>query len=210
MIVLMRQLAACIVAAALLGAGCGWEEDKTHPPERGSAERRPDKLPANVVARIGDEDITKQEAGHWTEAARRQGQHEGEAACRSTKACRAQAMQFLVSAEWLLQHARESKIVATEKEIERTFIKQKREAFPNESDYREFLRESGRSEADLRFQVKLTVLTNKMQKSIAGAGRSKTQQERLEAFTAQFRRRYKRVTTCRRKYEAPSQCGKLV
>jgi foldase protein PrsA len=211
----MRHLAACLVAAALLGAGCGGDEDEPRRSESGSAERRPDDLPADVVARVGDEDITKQEADHWTEAARRQGQQEqgeqGEqAACKSTKACRAQAMQFLVSAEWLLQHARESKVVATEKEIDRVFRKQKREAFAKESDYRAFLKASGRSEADIRFQVKLNVLTDKMQKSITGAGRGKTQQQRLDAFAAQFRRRYKPVTTCRRKYVSPGQCSKLV
>ena len=200
----VRQLAACVAAAALLGAGCGGDEGDAGPSKSGPAERRSGELPANVVARVAGEDITKQEAAHWIAAARKQG------GCKSAKACREQAMQFLVSAEWLIQHARESKVVATDKEVDREYRKQKRKAFPNESEYREFLRESGRTEADLRFQVKLSVLTNKMQESIVGSGGAKTQQQRLDAFVAQFQRRYKRQTTCRRKYAAPKQCGKLV
>lgn len=204
MIVTVRQLVACAVAAVLLGAGCAGDEVETDSSRPGPADRRSDELPANVVARVADEDITRREAAHWIAAARKQGD------CKGAKACREQAMQFLVSAEWLIQHARESKVVATEKEIDREFNKQKRKAFASESGYREFLRNSGRSEADLRFQVKLAVLTNKLQESIVGSEQAKTQQQRLDAFVVQFQRRYKRQTTCRRKYAAPKQCGKLV
>jgi len=82
-----------------------------------------------------------------------------------------QTMQFLISAEWLQQEAKKRGVDATPAEVKKTFDEQKKQAFPKEKDYEKFLKDSGRTEADLLFQVKLSVLTNQLQaKVVEGEG----------------------------------------
>ena len=79
---------------------------------------------------------------------------------------RDQTMQFLISAQWLLQETKKRNITATDKEVQTTFQQQKKQSFPKEADYQKFLQTSGQTEADLLYRVRLSVLTNKLQQSI--------------------------------------------
>src|SRR3954449_2396235 len=79
---------------------------------------------------------------------------------------RDQTLQFLISAQWLLQETAKRHIRATPKEVQTTFQQQKKQSFPKEADYQKFLATSGQSETDLLYRVKLSVLTNKLQQSI--------------------------------------------
>jgi foldase protein PrsA len=102
-------------------------------------------------------------------------------------------------------------VVASDAEVRKRYEKEKREAFPSERDYRRFLKSSGRTEADLLFQVKLSVLTDKLKRAITGRGGKKGQQQaRLEVFVERFQKTYKRQTVCRRTYASKAQCGRIV
>src|SRR3954454_580150 len=79
---------------------------------------------------------------------------------------RDQTMQFLVSAQWLLQETAKRKITASDKEVQTTFQQQKKQSFPKEADYQKYLATSGQTEADLIYRIKLSVLTNKLQQAI--------------------------------------------
>jgi foldase protein PrsA len=79
---------------------------------------------------------------------------------------RDQTMQFLVSAQWLLQESAKRNIKASDKEIQDSFEQQKKQSFPKEKDYQKFLESSGQTEEDLLYRVRLSVLTNKLQQSI--------------------------------------------
>src|SRR4051812_7554195 len=79
---------------------------------------------------------------------------------------RDQTMQFLISAQWLLQESKKRNITASDKEVQTTFQQQKKQSFPKEADYQKFLKSSGQTEADLLYRVRLSVLTNKLQQSI--------------------------------------------
>jgi foldase protein PrsA len=79
---------------------------------------------------------------------------------------RDQTMQFLISAQWLLQESKARKITASDKEVQTTFQQQKKQSFPKEADYQKFLASSGQTETDLLYRVRLSVLTNKLQQSI--------------------------------------------
>jgi foldase protein PrsA len=184
-----------IVAAILSGCGGGDEE---------SSEDRPE-LPAGIVARVGEANITKAEADHWTEAARAQ-----DPKCRQGGGCREQAMQFLVSGHWLVVHARRTGVRVTSREIDELFEKQKRQAFGSDREYRRWLRSSGRTEVDLHVQIKYSILTNKIQASLDTSGGKKNDQQRLDAFVARFRRTYKRQTICRRAFAPKGQCGTII
>jgi foldase protein PrsA len=75
-------------------------------------------------------------------------------------------MQFLISAQWLLQESKSRNITASDKEVQTTFQQQKKQSFPKEADYQKFLASSGQTEADLLYRVRLSVLTNKLQQAI--------------------------------------------
>ena len=79
---------------------------------------------------------------------------------------RDQTMQFLISAAWLQQEAKAKGVTATDAQVRRAFEQQRKQAFPKLKDYQKFLKNSGRTEADLLFQVKLSVLTNALQAKI--------------------------------------------
>jgi foldase protein PrsA len=79
-----------------------------------------------------------------------------------------QVMQFLVSAEWIKQEAADRGVEVTEAEVRQQFEDQKKQSFPDDDAYKEFLRTSGQTEQDLLFRVRLDVLSNKVRQEIIG------------------------------------------
>lgn len=77
-----------------------------------------------------------------------------------------QVMQFLVSAEWIEQEAADRNIKVSETEVRTQFEDQKKQSFPDDKAYKDFLRTSGQTEQDLLFRVRLDVLSNKVREEI--------------------------------------------
>jgi parvulin-like peptidyl-prolyl isomerase len=77
-----------------------------------------------------------------------------------------QVMQFLISAEWIQQEAKGRGITASDAEVKQRFEQQKKQSFPNEKAYRQFLQTSGQTEKDLFFRVKLDVLSNAVREQV--------------------------------------------
>jgi foldase protein PrsA len=73
-----------------------------------------------------------------------------------------EVMQFLIQAEWVQQEAEEQDVKVSDKEIKQSFEDQKKQAFPNDKAYKEFLESSGMSEEDILFRVKLDQLQQKL------------------------------------------------
>src|SRR5205085_5489638 len=51
---------------------------------------------------------------------------------------RDQTMQFLISAQWLMQEAKARGVTATDAQVKRAFEQQKKQAFPKQKDYEKF------------------------------------------------------------------------
>jgi foldase protein PrsA len=81
-----------------------------------------------------------------------------------------QVMQFLISSRWVELEAQSQGVDATPAEVNRTFEEQKRQSFPSEKEYQAFLKASGQTEADLKYRVRLDVLSNEVRKKIVGQG----------------------------------------
>jgi foldase protein PrsA len=77
-----------------------------------------------------------------------------------------EVMQFLIQAEWVQQEAEAQGVKVTDKEIKRSFEDQKKQAFPNEKAYEQFLKSSGMTEADILFRVKLDQLQQKLTQKV--------------------------------------------
>lgn len=82
-----------------------------------------------------------------------------------------QTMAALIQEIWIEKEAEEQGVTVTDAEVRRAFEETKRQSFPNERDYRAFLRQSGMTQADVedrvRVQTLATELTRKIQDSAA-------------------------------------------
>jgi foldase protein PrsA len=81
-------------------------------------------------------------------------------------ALKQQVMQFLVSAEWIQQEAKNQGVKVSDKEVQKQFQDQKKQSFQKEADYQKFLKTSGMTEADLLFRVKLDVISNDVRNKV--------------------------------------------
>jgi foldase protein PrsA len=77
-----------------------------------------------------------------------------------------EVMQFLIQAEWVEQEAEAQGVKVTDKEIRRSFEDQKKQAFPNDKAYQQFLEQSGMSEQDILFRVRLDQLQQKLTQKV--------------------------------------------
>jgi foldase protein PrsA len=77
-----------------------------------------------------------------------------------------EVMQFLIQAEWVQQEAADQNIKVTDAQIKKSFADQKKQAFPTDKQYKQFLASSGMTEADILFRVKLDQLQQKLTQKV--------------------------------------------
>jgi foldase protein PrsA len=82
-----------------------------------------------------------------------------------------QVMQYLITSEWLEREAEERDIKVSDETVRKEFDKQKKQSFPDDKAYQEFLKTSGQTEQDLLFRVRLDYISNEIRKQVvAGKG----------------------------------------
>jgi len=77
-----------------------------------------------------------------------------------------EVMQFLIQAEWVQQEAEKRDIDVSDKAVQKSFADQKKQAFPTDKAYKEFLKTSAMSEEDILFRVKLDQLQQKLTQKV--------------------------------------------
>ena len=92
-------------------------------------------------------------------------------------AVKQQVMQFLVSAKWIEGEAKERGVSATTAEVDRQFEETKDQSFPNEKAYKRFLKTSGQTEEDLKFRVRLDVISNKIRQQVTESSQNVSDSE---------------------------------
>ena len=100
-----------------------------------------------------------------------------------------EVMQFLIQAEWVQQEAAEQDIKVSDKEIEKSLEDQKKQAFPNEKQYKQFLATSGMTEQDILFRVKLDQLQQKLTQKITNDAK-KVSDEEVSAYYEKNKKRF--------------------
>jgi foldase protein PrsA len=100
-----------------------------------------------------------------------------------------EVMQFLIQAEWVEQEASDQDIEITDKEIQRALEDQKKQAFPNDKQYQEFLASSGMSEKDVLFRVKLSQLQQKLTEKVTSDAK-KVSDEDIQAYYDKNKKRF--------------------
>ena len=77
-----------------------------------------------------------------------------------------EVMQFLIQAEWVQQEANKRDITVSDKAVQKSFEDQKKQAFPTDKAYQQFLKTSGMTEGDILFRVKLSQLQEKLTQKV--------------------------------------------
>src|SRR5215208_3426467 len=104
-------------------------------------------------------------------------------------ALRDQVLQLLVSFEWIEGEAKAQNIKVTDKEIQKTFDNQKKEAFPKEADFTKFLKDSGQTEKDIMKRVRLDTLSNKIREKVT-KGKDKVSDAEITAYYNKNKERF--------------------
>jgi foldase protein PrsA len=104
-------------------------------------------------------------------------------------ALKREVMQFLIQAEWVQQEAEDQGIKVTDKQIERAFEDQKKQAFPTDKAYKEFLASSGMTEEDILFRVKLNELQQKLTQKVTEDAKKVTDAD-VEAYYQKNKKRF--------------------
>jgi foldase protein PrsA len=102
---------------------------------------------------------------------------------------RTQVMQFLIQAEWVQQEAEKQDVKVTDSQIQKSLEDQKKQAFPNEKAYKEFLASSGMTEEDVLYRVKLDQLQQKLTQKITEDAKKVTDED-IEEYYEKNKKRF--------------------
>ena len=168
-----------------------------------------DPLPKGAVARVAPGLIRTPSYRHWFRitvalAGRKKPPKEG---TRAHTRLRKDTMRFLITARWVVLEAPEHGVKVSKGEVTKALKKSKRQSFPNERAYRAYLKRSKQTDKDIRFRIRLNLLTNKLQDHVtAGTSTRAEAEDALNRFVAAFNRKWRARTACAAKY-ATSQCS---
>jgi foldase protein PrsA len=90
-------------------------------------------------------------------------------------------LQTLIQGDWIAGEAKAQGIKVDDKAIQKQFNTLKKQQFPKEADYQKFLKQSGLTEADLKENVRLQLLTNKLRTKII-AGKANVTKAQIAAY----------------------------
>ncbi len=115
--------------------------------------------------------------------------------CRQEyEAIRDRVMQLLVNAEWIEGEAKEQNVTVSDAEVRKAFETQKKQNFPKEADYENFLKQSGQTEEQLLSQVRTGELARKISEKVV-EGKDKVTDAEISAYYAKNKARFAQPET---------------
>jgi hypothetical protein len=191
----------------------------------GTATAQEPRVPEGAVALVGDERISEAEFRHWlrigirgqsgpvdpprferciaaerqtpSEQRRPSSERELRSRCRKRyEALRASTMAFLVQGVWVRQEATARGLDVGRDRVRRSFERQRRQAFPTEDAYREFLRSSGLTRADLLVRIEFDILQRRLVRAATSDVPAVTPKA-VDRYYAQHRRRFSGLSPAR-------------
>jgi foldase protein PrsA len=128
------------------------------------------------------------------------------------EAVRDQALQVLVSFQWVEGEAEERGIKVSDAEVKKSFEQQKKQSFPKDADFEKFLKDSGQTEEDILRRVKLDLLSTKIRDAVI-KGKDKVSDAQVKAYYEKNQARFAQperrdVSLVRTKQQAKAQQAK--
>ncbi len=129
------------------------------------------------------------------------------ASCRTReRRTRQNTLSLLIQAVWFEKETAALGIEVTDARVEQKLRKTKRESFPRKGDYERFLRQTGMTEGDVLFRLRIQLLGEAIVAHVQrGAGKDKDR--RLTAYGRAFQKRWQGRTECRRGFVIRQFCG---
>jgi foldase protein PrsA len=100
-----------------------------------------------------------------------------------------EVMLFLIQAEWVEQEAEEQGVEVSDASVKKSFEDQKKQAFPTDKAYNEFIKTSGMTEEDILFRVKLNELQQKLTQKVTQDA-TKVTDEDIQAYYDKNKQRF--------------------
>jgi len=100
-----------------------------------------------------------------------------------------EVMQFLIQGEWVQQEADKRNIEVKPAELQKALEDQKKQVFPNDKQYQQFLKTSGMTEEDVLFRVKLNELQQRLTQD-ATQDAKKVSDEDISAYYEKNKQRF--------------------
>ncbi len=100
-----------------------------------------------------------------------------------------EVMLFLIQAEWVEQEAEEQGVEVSDASVRKSFEDQKKQAFPTDKAYNEFIKTSGMTEEDILFRVKLNELQQKLTQKVTQDAAKVTDAD-IEEYYEKNKRRF--------------------
>ncbi len=100
-------------------------------------------------------------------------------------------MTFLITSAWVEGEARDTGIRLTARQVDAEFQRQRRAAFRTDSEFERFLRSTGQTQVDVRYRLRIDMLSARMQRHVS---------------PEDLRRKWRTRTRCLPIYTVP-QCG---
>ena len=100
-----------------------------------------------------------------------------------------EVMLFLIQAEWVKQEAEEQGVEVSDASVKKSFEDQKKQAFPTDKAYNEFIKTSGMTEEDILFRVKLNELQQKLTQKVTEDATKVTDAD-IEEYYEKNKRRF--------------------
>jgi foldase protein PrsA len=92
-----------------------------------------------------------------------------------------QALQLLIRSTWLDQEAERQGVEVKESEVTKRVNEQRKQSFPNEKDWKEFLQQLGATQSDIAFDARQGLLEQKITEKIT-AGSNKVSAKEIENY----------------------------
>jgi foldase protein PrsA len=100
-----------------------------------------------------------------------------------------EVMQFLIQGEWVQQEADKRGIKVKPAELQKALEDQKKQVFPNDKQYKQFLKTSGMTEDDVLFRVKLNELQQRLTQNVTEEA-AKVSDEDISAYYDKNKKRF--------------------
>src|SRR3954468_24243455 len=112
------------------------------------------------------------------------------AQCKSEyNSLRDQVLQLLISFKWIEGEAKAKGIKVSDKEVQASFDKQKKQAFPKAADFEKFLKDSGQTQDDILKRVRLDALSNKIREKVT-KGKDNVTDAQIAAYYNKNKQRF--------------------
>jgi parvulin-like peptidyl-prolyl isomerase len=117
--------------------------------------------------RVGDSTIAKATVAHWM-AATAGGRAVARSAGQQYQQLHQQVLGFLISSQWVLDEVAEQGLKASDREIEQGLKQKVRVSYPGgESELRQFLKDTGQSLSDVKFEIQAQLAEQKIRQRLA-------------------------------------------